>query len=562
MSQNTTPGAEARSPSGTKPAPACTLVIFGAGGDLTKRLVMPALYNLAGSKLLDPALKIIGVDHTGNDDDGWRKALTETMHGFTKDKTAEFHPDTIDDEAWGWITQRLHYVQGDFEKPETYSGIAGQVQGNAVFYLAVAARFFATVVEGLGNAKLLQQSDGAFRRVVIEKPFGSDLASAKALNARILKMGDESQFYRIDHFLGKEVVQNVMASRFANTLLEPVWRREYVDFVEITAAETVGVEERGGFYEPTGALRDMVPNHMFQLLSVVAMEPPNSFDAEAVRSEKAKVIEAVRPIQPSDAVRGQYAAGTEFGHDVAAYRAEPHVSPSSTTETYVALRLTIQNWRWADVPFYIRTGKRMEGRLTEIAVHFKAPPTQMFHGTAADTPDSKRVAVDDRPDPGVRHAFQRQGPWAGDEARERRDHVPLPGLLPGEAECRLRDLAVRLHDGRRHIVPARRQHRGRLGRRAAAAGRVGPRRRRPRDLRGRERRSGSGERAAGAVRPPLEPARREMSDGWPGAAIPGQPPRRPRAGFAPRRPPAPAAGSRAWRWSPPPRTRPTRGWIP
>ena len=369
---------------GTRSAPPCTLVIFGAGGDLTKRLVTPALYNLAGAGLLDPALQIIGLDHAPNTDEGWRKALTETMQSFTKDKTAEFHPDAIDEAAWSWIRERLHYVQGDFAQPGTYDALAGRISGNAIFYLAVAARFFGTVVEGLGRAGLLEQTESSFRRVIIEKPFGSDLPSAKALNARILKVGDEFQFYRIDHFLGKETVQSIMAIRFANGMFEPTWRREYIDHVEITAAETVGVEERGSFYEPTGALRDMVPNHMFQLLSVVAMEPPNSFDAEAVRSEKAKLIQAVRPVSPGDAVRGQYTAGRLLGHDMPGYRQEPHVSPESDTETYVALKLTIENWRWTGVPFYVRTGKRMAGRLTEIAVHFKSAPYQMFRNTPVD----------------------------------------------------------------------------------------------------------------------------------------------------------------------------------
>ena len=372
------------SAAGTRPAPPCTLVIFGAGGDLTKRLVMPALYNLAGAGLLDSALQIIGLDHVANTDEGWRQSLTETMQSFTKDKTAEFHADAIDEGTWSWIRERLHYVQGDFAHPATYDALAGRVRGNAIFYLAVAARFFGTAVEGLGAAGLLEQSETCFRRVIIEKPFGSDEPSAKALNARILKMGDEGQFYRIDHFLGKETVQSIMAIRFANGMFEPTWRREYIDHVEITAAETVGVEERGSFYEPTGALRDMVPNHMFQLLSVVAMEPPNSFDAEAVRSEKAKLVQAVRPVSPDDAVRGQYTAGRLLGHDVAGYRQEPHVSAESNTETYIALKLTVENWRWAGVPFYVRTGKRMAGRLTEIAVHFKSAPYQMFRDTPVD----------------------------------------------------------------------------------------------------------------------------------------------------------------------------------
>ncbi|GJE53677.1 glucose-6-phosphate dehydrogenase [Methylobacterium thuringiense] len=388
------------SKSGIAPAPACTLVIFGAGGDLTKRLLMPALYNLSGGGLLSRDFKIIGVDHNANDDAGWRKDLTDTMQSFTKDKTAEFHADQIDETSWGFIADRLHFFQGDFEKDESYQALAEKIDGNAIFYCAVAARFFGPVVDGLGKAGLLKQTDDAFRRVVIEKPFGSDLASAKALNGRILRQADESQFYRIDHFLGKETVQSIMAIRFANGLFEPLWRREYVDHVQITAAETVGVEMRGSFYEPTGALRDMVPNHMFQLLCMVAMEPPNSFDAEAVRTEKAKLAEAVKPIQPDQAVRGQYAAGTEHGKDVAGYRDEPNVDEKSSTETYVALKLEIENWRWAGVPFYVRTGKRMSGRLTEIAVHFKPAPYRLFRDTPTDdvAPNVMRIQID--PDAG------------------------------------------------------------------------------------------------------------------------------------------------------------------
>ena len=381
---------------GTERAPPCTLVIFGAGGDLTKRLVMPALYNLAGAGLLDHDLTIIGIDHSANSDQGWAQALTTTMQSFTRDKTAEFHADAIDGKAWSWIVDRLRYQQGGFEEAETYQALKGKITGSAVFYLAVAARFFGVVVEGIGKAGLLVESGDNFRRVIIEKPFGSDLASAQALNARILSFGNESQFYRIDHFLGKETVQSILAIRFANGMFEPTWRREYIDHVEITVAETVGVEERGTFYEPTGALRDMVPNHLFQLLSVICMEPPNSFDAEDVRAEKAKLVRAVRPIQPGDAVRGQYAAGREIGRDVLGYREEPHVSPISNTETFVAMRLTIDNWRWADVPFYLRTGKRMAGRLTEIAIHFKAAPYQMFRDTPVDhlAPNVLRLQID------------------------------------------------------------------------------------------------------------------------------------------------------------------------
>ena len=331
---------------GTQPAPPCTMVIFGAGGDLTKRLLMPALYNLSGTRLLPDGFKVIGVDRAASGDDDWRKSLTDAMQSFTKDKTAEFYTPRIDDAAWGWVTERLHYLQGDFSQAETFGRIRDAVgAGSVVFYLAVAARFFGTVVDGLGAAGLLKQEGGDFRRVVIEKPFGSDLPSAKALNAQILKQAEEEQFYRIDHFLGKETVQSIMAARFANGMFEPLWRREYVDHVQITAAETVGVEERGAFYEPTGALRDMVPNHLFTLMCMVAMEPPNSFDAEDVRAEKAKLIEAVRPIQPGDAVRGQYAPERSSASPCPP-TARAAVAPSSRTETYVALRVSIENWRW------------------------------------------------------------------------------------------------------------------------------------------------------------------------------------------------------------------------
>ncbi len=282
---------QAASAASVKQAPPCTLVIFGGGGDLTKRLLMPSLYNLSTSKRLPDAFSILGVDRVQQDDGAWRTALTETMQSFTKDKTAEFYTPKLDEAAWGWVADRLHYLSGDFGEDKTFADIAKAIgDGSAVFYLAVAARFFGTVVDGLGKAGLLKQPDGRFRHVVIEKPFGSDLPSAQALNARILKQADESQFYRIDHFLGKETVQSIMAVRFANGMFEPTWRREYIDHVQITAAETVGVEERGAFYEPTGALRDMVPNHMFTLLCMVAMEPPNSFDAEDVRTEKAKLV--------------------------------------------------------------------------------------------------------------------------------------------------------------------------------------------------------------------------------------------------------------------------------
>ncbi|WP_438344897.1 glucose-6-phosphate dehydrogenase [Methylorubrum populi] len=396
----------------TPQAPPCTLVIFGAGGDLTKRLLMPALYNLAGGGLLDEKFSVLGVDHNPLTDDGWRDDLTKTMDSFTKDPSAEFHAERIDPRPWGFVRDRLHVMQGDFSDEATFKDLAGRLTGNVVFYLAVSARFFGPVVEGLGKAGLLKQTDDAFRRVIIEKPFGSDLASAKALNQTILAQGEEGQFYRIDHFLGKETVQSLLAIRFANAMLEPIWRRDYVDHVEITAAETIGVEERGRFYEPTGALRDMVPNHLFQLLTMVAMEPPGSFDAEAVRDEKTRLVTAIRPVTPENAVRGQYAAGREAGKDVPAYRDEPDVAKDSRTETYVALKLEIENERWSGVPFFLRTGKRLADRRTEIAVHFKPAPFTLFRGTDGGdlAPNVMRLRIDPKPGSATHLNVKRPGP--------------------------------------------------------------------------------------------------------------------------------------------------------
>ncbi len=395
---------------GAYPAPEATLVIFGAHGDLTKRLLMPALYNLSGGGLLDDKFKIVGVDRLPSDADKWRDELTAAMQDFTHDKTAEFYVEHVDEKAWGWVTQRLAYVTADFTKPEDIAKLKEHCTGNVVFYLAIASRFFGDVVEQLGKAGLLTEAEGAFRRVVIEKPYGEDLESANKLNARVLAQAQERQIFRIDHFLGKETVQNIMALRFANGIFEPLWRRDHIDFVEITASETIGVEERGAFYEPTGALRDMVPNHLFQLLSMVTMEAPNSFDAEAVRSEKAKVLQAIHPIQPDQAVRGQYTAGEVQGHQVAGYREEPHVATDSHTETYIALCLHIDNWRWAGVPFYLRTGKRMHGRMTEVVVHFRAPPYKLFADTEVDRLTPNVLTLNVQPQEGLTLALTAKHP--------------------------------------------------------------------------------------------------------------------------------------------------------
>lgn len=384
----------ARSSSGTQRAPACTLVIFGAGGDLTQRLLIPALYDLAGSRLLDERFQIIGVDLADITEETWRTSLSEAMQSFTKDPTAEFYTPRIDPDAWHFVGERLEYLKGNFLQSEIYGELGRRLHGNVIFYLAVADRFFGSIVDRLGKSGLLKQQAGAFRRLIIEKPFGRDLESAKALNAQILKQADESQFYRIDHFLGKETVESILAVRFANALFEPVWRGTYVDHVEITAAETIGVEERGAFYESAGALRDMIPNHLFQLLCMTAIEPPRSLDAEAFRDEKVSLMRRVRPVAPSDAARGQYEAGRVQGRDVKAYRTEPHVAADSRTETYAAIKLTIDNQRWAGVPFYLRTGKCLKARQTEIALVFKPASTPPFGETHELSSNIMRLQID------------------------------------------------------------------------------------------------------------------------------------------------------------------------
>ena len=354
-------------------APACTLVIFGAGGDLTHRLLMPALYNLASIGRLDPGFQVIGIDRADTTTEAWANDLSDTMQSFTKDHTAEFHPDHIDPKAWGFVRERLTYRRGDFTDDSLFRDLAGTLDGNALFYLAVPAKFFGPLVESLGRAGLLSENDRRFRRVLIEKPFGHDLPSAEALNETCLAAANEAQIFRIDHFMGKEAVQNLLPFRFCAPIWERVWHREAIDYVEITAAETVGVEARGAFYEQTGALRDMVPNHMFTMLSMLAMEPPDRSDAEAVRHAKSRLLAAIPPIRPEDCVRGQYAGGSVNGQPARAYRAEPGVAADSETETYVALKLGIESWRWQGVPFYLRTGKHLGARRTELVVHFKPP---------------------------------------------------------------------------------------------------------------------------------------------------------------------------------------------
>ncbi len=399
----------------------CAMVIFGAGGDLTKRLLVPALYNLARTHLIPEKFAIVGVDIADRTVEDWTNSLREMLESFVGNKSGEDDIQHFDEDAWKRLMAHVSYVKGDLNDGKLYDGLGDHLDavadkvgtgGNVLFYLAVADRFFATIVENLGRAGLAHEDDKRWRRVVIEKPFGHSLDSAKDLNARILRVLDENQVFRIDHFLGKETVQNIMAFRFANGLFEPIWNRDRIDHVQITVAEVVGVEKRGRFYEHTGALRDMVPNHVFQLLAMVSMEPPVDFDENSIRTKKADVFAAIKSLTPDDVVRGQYAAGTVNGQHVVSYREEPDVSPESNVETYVALRVMIDNWRWAGVPFYLRTGKHLAKRVTEIAIRFKQAPYAPFEDTSVDMLRPNWLVLRIQPDEGISLQFEvkRPGP--------------------------------------------------------------------------------------------------------------------------------------------------------
>jgi glucose-6-phosphate 1-dehydrogenase len=390
--------------------PSCIMVIFGAAGDLTKRKLIPALYNLKKENLLSDEFAVIGLARAEMNDEEFRRRLDDDMDQFATEE--------VDSETWDWLSERLHYLSGDFEDDQTFRQLKEMLErldhernaeGNYLFYLATAPQYFAPVVRKLGAADLTDQENGRWRRVIIEKPFGSNLESAQKLNCEIRGVLAEEQIYRIDHYLGKETVQNILVFRFSNGIFEPIWNRGYIDSVQITAAEKVGVEQRGGYYEQAGALRDMVPNHLLQLVTLTAMEPPVSFDANAVRDEQAKVLRAIQCPSPEEAgrrsVRGQYDAGIIDGKPVPAYRSEPNVAPDSNGETFVALKLLIENWRWADVPFYLRTGKRLAARDTEIAITFKRAPFILFRDTPVDQLTSNQLVLHIQPDEGISLRF-------------------------------------------------------------------------------------------------------------------------------------------------------------
>jgi glucose-6-phosphate 1-dehydrogenase len=386
-----------------RPADPCTLIIFGASGDLTHRLLLPALYNLAVSGLLPEAFALIGVARSESTSEAFRDDLAKSLPKFaTRD---------IDEQVVKKLLDCVAYVQGEPDDAATYKKIAHELsgieskratEGNRLFYLATPPAAFTPIGCHLGQSGLAREENGAWRRVVIEKPFGTDLASARDLNQKLLSVLKEDQIFRIDHYLGKETVQNIMVLRFANGLFEPIWNRHHIEHVQITVAESLTVGRRGNYYDATGALRDMVPNHLIQLLSLIAMEPPSRFAADSVRAEKAQVLDAVQYQMNGDAlrnsVRAQYGDGYIDNRAVDAYRKTKDVKPDSITETYVALKLMIDNWRWAGVPFYLRTGKALRAKQTEVAIKFRQAPVAMFRETPIDRLAENFLVIRIQPD--------------------------------------------------------------------------------------------------------------------------------------------------------------------
>jgi glucose-6-phosphate 1-dehydrogenase len=392
----------------------CTVVLFGASGDLAKRKVIPAMYDLAIHNGLGPRYAILGFARTAMSEDAFRAALADATESIS-----EVGP--IEPKQWDEFASNLYYCPGDYADPAAYAKLAKRLDefdssknigGNRLFYLSTPPEVYPDIVEHLGRAGLARPSSpNSWVRIIIEKPFGRDLASAKALNQIVLNVFDEKQVYRIDHYLGKDTVQNLLVLRFGNGIFEPLWNRNYVDQVQITASETLGVERRGGFYETAGALRDMIQSHVLQLTSLVAVEPPASFDANAVRNEKLKVLQSIRPFDlgmvAQAVVRGQYAPGKLDDKPVPGYREEPNVKPASKTETFVAAKLLIDNWRWAGVPFYLRTGKRLAKRSTEIMIQFRRAPHIVFREKEIEP---NRLILNIQPNEGISVSFGAKRP--------------------------------------------------------------------------------------------------------------------------------------------------------
>lgn len=392
----------------------CTVILFGASGDLAKRKVVPAMYDLAIHKALGARYAIVGFSRTAMTDDSFRGTIGDAAKSIS-----EVGP--IDAKQWSDFAANLYYSQGDYSKPESYTELAKRLKeisdskelgGNRLFYLSTPPEVYEDIIEQIGKAGLNKPaSPNSWVRIIIEKPFGRDLASAKALNQKVLNVFKEKQVYRIDHYLGKDTVQNLLVLRFGNGIFEPLWNRNYVDHVQITAGETLGVERRGGFYETTGALRDMIQSHVLQLTSLVAVEPPASFDANSVRNEKLKVLQSIRPfnieMMAQSVVRGQYASGKVGDKDVLGYRQEQGVDANSRTETFVAAKVLIDNWRWAGVPFYLRTGKRLAKRSTEIVIEFRCAPHMVFRDKGIEP---NRLILNIQPDEGISVSFGAKRP--------------------------------------------------------------------------------------------------------------------------------------------------------
>ena len=407
----------------------CIMVIFGVTGDLTARKLMPAMYDLNSEQPLPEGFTIVGVSH--------RDWSDETLRNEMRKGVEEHARAAVTDESWETFAANLFYVRADFRARDAYDGLKSRMieldderrtGGNRLFYLATPPSYYDDIIAHLGAVDLARRQDiytrdpGGWHRIVVEKPFGRDVLSARELNRAVASVFSERQIYRIDHYLGKETVQNVLAFRFANVLFEPVWNRHYVDHVQITVAESLGVEGRGKYYEESGALRDMVQSHILQLLCVMAMEPPAHFDGNSLRDEKVKVLRSVAPpINPNDitarTVRGQYADGFVAGQQARAYRAEKDVNPTSRTETYAALKLEIANWRWSGVPFYIRTGKRMARRVTEIAIEFKRVPHMLFKEQSASDMTPNVLTIRIQPDEGITIRFAAKVPGAANNLR-------------------------------------------------------------------------------------------------------------------------------------------------
>lgn len=402
----------------------CIITIFGASGDLTKRKLMPSLFDLFQKKLMPEKFAIVGLGRTSFTDDAFRDKMYNDVITFSKIEAKE-------QEALKVFLKNIHYLRMDINNADDYTKLKARLEeldrhvesgGNNIYYVATSPKFFELVSRNLGAQGLQKQGGGhGWKRIVIEKPFGYDLDSARKLNSHLQEIFHEDQIYRIDHYLGKETVQNILAFRFANGIFEPLWNRNFIHHVEITGVENIGVEDRGGYYDSSGALRDMVQNHLLQVLSIIAMEPPSKFEATALRNEKVKVFQSLSAIKPEDVkkqvVRGQYTGATVRGERVAGYREEKGVAPDSRTETFLALKCYIGNWRWGGVPFYIRTGKRLPTRVSEVTIHFKKTPHALFSQNLAPNVSDNQLVIRIQPDEGILLKFGLKVPGAGFEIK-------------------------------------------------------------------------------------------------------------------------------------------------